>query len=359
MDQQMNYGSSPEQAMEPVMLKRKIKHSYNTAGIAMILQLLIVLGVSLIAGVVVSSGITARIMQENPGISQAELMQKAQEAGAANAQDPFFANVVNTIGYLFGNIGTFLIMVGALKAFKAKEVFSAPRKAPFAVGGVIGILALQGLSIVIQGVIESVTQMTGVSENMQTMTTFNGDPKLTALIFFYFVIVAPVTEELLCRGFVLNALAPIDRRFALYASSILFGLMHGNFNQIFNGFLIGLLLGYLTLKTGSIFFSIAAHMLANLNAMGMQYLFSYKTDNTTAMLIYAAIVSVIGLVCLVIFIKKNGKVNTDTDTVTSYMIDVPDKKGLTWKAFFTSPAVIIVAVVYIILAIVSVNSIAG
>lgn len=84
----------------------------------------------------------------------------------------------------------------------------------------------------------------------------------TISMFFYVSIFAPITEELLFRGAVLQSLRPYGKRFAILFSALLFGFFHGNVMQIPFAFLVGLVLGYVALEY-SIWWSILLHFINN------------------------------------------------------------------------------------------------
>lgn len=80
-----------------------------------------------------------------------------------------------------------------------------------------------------------------------------------------FCIFAPILEEFLMRGFILNGLSVnYGIIVALLISSILFALLHFNIAQIFPSFICGIILGLIYLYTGSILSCIFAHMGYNL-----------------------------------------------------------------------------------------------
>ena len=77
-------------------------------------------------------------------------------------------------------------------------------------------------------------------------------------------VVGPVAEEIFFRGFVLTGLLKrFGVRRALLLSSLLFGLFHIDPGAIVPTFALGLVLGWVYLKTGSIWPSIFAHALHN------------------------------------------------------------------------------------------------
>lgn len=85
----------------------------------------------------------------------------------------------------------------------------------------------------------------------------------TFSMFLYASLFAPIFEELLFRGYVLRALQPYGKRFAILCSALLFGFFHGNLLQAPYAFLVGLILGYVTVEY-SIVWAMGLHMFNNL-----------------------------------------------------------------------------------------------
>lgn len=78
--------------------------------------------------------------------------------------------------------------------------------------------------------------------------------------FIHVCLLAPVTEEILMRGFALNGLKrTYGSGTALLVSSLLFALLHFNMVQTLSAFICGLILGILYLRTGSLFCCMIAH----------------------------------------------------------------------------------------------------
>lgn len=78
-------------------------------------------------------------------------------------------------------------------------------------------------------------------------------------------IIAPIIEEILMRGFVLNGLKnTYGMVIALVVSSILFAILHFNMVQTLSALIVGIILGLLYIKTDCIFCCIIAHCGYNL-----------------------------------------------------------------------------------------------
>lgn len=90
------------------------------------------------------------------------------------------------------------------------------------------------------------------------------DPLIMALIGLLAVVVAPVTEETFFRGFMFSALR---KRWgfivAAVASGLLFALAHTDFGSIIPFTVIGVFLAAIYTYTGSLWVSIASHLLFN------------------------------------------------------------------------------------------------
>jgi membrane protease YdiL (CAAX protease family) len=93
---------------------------------------------------------------------------------------------------------------------------------------------------------------------------------------FRVVILAPIVEELIFRGIIFSGFQRNYHAFwAIFFSALLFALFHLNPWQLGPTFLLGLILGWVRLQTGSLLAAIFTHALHN----GMVFLTVYlKTD---------------------------------------------------------------------------------
>ncbi len=77
------------------------------------------------------------------------------------------------------------------------------------------------------------------------------------------VVIAPVFEELIFRRILLSRLVRFGEWPAVLVGALIFSLVHGNFFQIFYAFAVGVLLGWLYLRTGKILYPILLHFTVN------------------------------------------------------------------------------------------------
>lgn len=74
----------------------------------------------------------------------------------------------------------------------------------------------------------------------------------------------PILEELLFRRLLCGRLLALGEKKAIIISAAIFGLIHGNLFQFAYAFFIGLVLGYVYVKTGKIIYTIIFHCIINL-----------------------------------------------------------------------------------------------
>ena len=79
----------------------------------------------------------------------------------------------------------------------------------------------------------------------------------------FMVILAPLMEEFLFRKQLIDRLHKYGGKTAVLVSALCFGLFHGNFSQLFYAFALGLVFGYLYLRTGRLRYTVLLHAVVN------------------------------------------------------------------------------------------------
>ncbi len=75
---------------------------------------------------------------------------------------------------------------------------------------------------------------------------------------------APIFEELVFRKLIVDRLIKYGEFIAIFTSGLMFGLFHGNFQQFFFAFALGLLFAFVYARTGRIRYTIGLHMAINM-----------------------------------------------------------------------------------------------
>lgn len=157
----------------------------------------------------------------------------------------------------------------------------------------------------------------------QDVSTFFGvDPSVSIesqcstvpeIILFYITtaIIPALGEEFAFRGVIYGTLAKYSSALAIIASSVLFGLLHGNFVQIFFAIPVGFILGLARKETGSMFAPMVIHCLNNAFSVTMTILYEneYFTEEMTDLINVTATFAIVfaGLIALVILLVKSRK----------------------------------------------------
>ncbi len=100
-------------------------------------------------------------------------------------------------------------------------------------------------------------------------------------------IVPALVEEFAIRGVAMGILRRFSDGFAIIVSAIIFGLMHGNLVQAPFAFIVGLGLGFVAIKGGSVWLAVLVHFINNLCAVGFTYL-SEHLNSITKTAVYSA-----------------------------------------------------------------------
>lgn len=181
-----------------------------------------------------------------------------------------------------------------------------------------------------------------------TMPDYGSPDNLLGYILYFvsIAVVPPIIEEFVFRGAILGSIRRLHGDTpAIIVSAALFGLAHANFVQTPVTFLTGLVLGYLTVKTGSIIPSMILHFLNNSIAVAGMF---FEANNQQAFLLIDVGITfvfvVFGLISAKSLIKKykNSLFVTENPTM-----DITMKQRLI--SLFTAPWLIIFTIYSIIM----------
>ena len=151
------------------------------------------------------------------------------------------------------------------KCEKLKAVYKIPSRCVKAVGNFAAVYGMgQIANILTMLVTVIITKMADLNDSFNTVTDLQPPDMAAAwFLFFTLVVIAPVFEEFIFRGVLMDALKPYGNGFAIFVTGILFGLYHGNFSQLFYTAVIGIALGYIGNVTNSVFATTIIHAMFN------------------------------------------------------------------------------------------------
>lgn len=166
-------------------------------------------------------------------------------------------------------------------------------------------------------------------------------------------VVPAFAEEFAFRGVLMGTLRKYGDCFAIIASSVMFGTMHGNISQIPFAFILGLIFAYVDCKANSIVPSIIIHFLNNFYAVMIDILNKSEIiDSSMFYIIYCSLIClfcVAGLISFLILIKKDNKFFNITNSTG---VTVNDAKLLSLKeknsTFFKSAGVVASLILFLL-----------
>lgn len=129
--------------------------------------------------------------------------------------------------------------------------------------------------------------------------SLNGSVLFNTFTFISVVILAPIFEELIFRGMILNTLTKYNKMFAIIVTSLLFGLLHLNITQAIPAFFMSLVLCYMYVQTDSILVTILAHAGNNLLALMPVY-----SDNFVLITVVIMVFVIYGLITIILKSKE-------------------------------------------------------
>ncbi|HSH31755.1 MAG TPA: type II CAAX endopeptidase family protein [Candidatus Saccharimonadales bacterium] len=217
---------------------------------ALIVFILAWIGLPLLAIVVLSE--LAPVL---PPVAQ---LLRAFEAGSLQAS--FVLVIINAIS-AFGLVLYYLKRYRSGLSDLGLRRFSLTRAAAYILGTVAAFMVLVPLAFVIISQLFPNFNPDQAQMNEFTQAT---TPAARRLSFIALVLLPPLVEELVFRGFIFPAFATRwGTTWGAISSSLLFGLAHLQFNVSVYTVVLGLLLCFMYAKLGSIWPGVAFHMLNN------------------------------------------------------------------------------------------------
>lgn len=205
----------------------------------------------------------------------------------------------------------------------------------------IGICSFSNIGVSIAGIL---LQSLGINYTVKTELSLPSGFFGSALYIITVSVIPALVEEYALRGVTLGALKKYGTGFALIVSSLFFGLMHSNFEQIPFTFICGLGMGYAALASGSVWTAVLIHFTNNFESVLLELSGKYVSSYTQNMIYFLFSILAMGLgIFAVVKADKKGILipeNTDNSGLTS-------KQKI--KSFFISPIFIIyfITIIYI------------
>ncbi len=273
---------------------KHIRRFYNIGGTCMIGHLLSVF----IIAQVLSIGITLALQFINPDASYTSLSDYTLNSSITTSVTVIAYLVVNV---LFTFIGLKWAKIDSSSLMQTRN-FSFGKAFQYCLSAIFIQYAAALFTLACSDVLEKYGFSTEIDN-----TGLAEEGIGFVILMIYQCIIAPITEELFYRGMLLKVFSRANQRFAIVATSVFFGLAHGNIPQFMLAFLLGMFLAHIDMKHNSMLPSIIVHIFVNSLAAVVNYVSTEYPDGLLLMavnLIYLLIV-IVGLALFIEFSIKN------------------------------------------------------
>ncbi len=253
------------------------------------------------------------------------------------------------IGGCFPAVMAMIVFAGycAVTRYNPKELFRTENLNGIQIGKfVMMTLFFQQLSMICTMILSNGLYSLGL-EVSGLNYVIEHTPSVYAADVISAVILAPIGEELIYRGVVLRCAAKVSQRFAIFFSAFIFGIMHGNPYQFVLGFLLGIPMAIVTIKTGSLIPSIICHMANNILATVPNVVGYFNEDTGYAVTVIS--IPVFLILGLVVFASEAASGGLKLPPYTEY------HKKRTFPILVTSWSMIVITVIYVADLIMSIN----
>ncbi len=152
-------------------------------------------------------------------------------------------------------------------------------------------------------------------------------------------------EELTFRKCILGTLQKYGQGVAVVMSALLFGAMHGGISQSVFAFLVGLVLGFITVKTGNVWIAVMVHFVNNSLSVLVEYATSGMDGNIQGFA-YTVVIGITGLCGFVALIVSAVQKNELFSKAPPPVCAVSNRVGILWK----TPLMVIATVLLLLRA---------
>ncbi len=153
-------------------------------------------------------------------------------------------------------------------------------------------------------------------------------------------------EEFMMRGAMLGVLRRFGDGFAIIASSLVFAFMHASLVQFAFAFLVGIILGFITVKSGSIWLAVIIHAANNFVSVVFSYLEIYVGQQTQNIIFYVFL-----LVIFMVSIFAAVKASWDKEFLKLEKAQTVATEAQKIEWFLSAPWIIVSICVAVIIAI--------
>lgn len=203
--------------------------------------------------------------------------------------------------YLLMYMVAYILMMGAPMWISAlfirghKRPFAAHKRVSFTTALCVVLMGMGGcvLANLAAGMWSQLLEDAGITQPAGAQM-MDATPLSLILNLVTIAVLPAILEEMAFRGFVLQSLRKLGDPAAIVLSAILFGAMHENLWQIPFATIVGLILGWIVVKTENIWLAVIIHFGNNAMATVAQYM-GLQSDEASSVAIIVMFASIVTL----------------------------------------------------------------
>lgn len=241
----------------------------------------------------------------------------AQGGDATTLSDNLALNIITSALTPLTFLGIFFLYIKSSKIslYAAKIKFNLNWKTVLILIG-ISILCIFGLQYIVGGFNIGLTAL-GYKLTDFSLPYSNAGWYILNLLLL--AVLPAIAEELVFRGVIFNGLRRnVSDAAAIFLSATLFTLMHSSLEQFIYPFILGVILAWLVLRTGSVVSSIIVHMCNNALAITLKFIevqtgFDFMPKQTWLFWVLAVVLMAVVFVVLFLIDKFYFKKKSNLD----------------------------------------------
>ncbi|QSX06320.1 CPBP family intramembrane metalloprotease [Sedimentibacter sp. zth1] len=218
------------------------------------------------------------------------------------SSQPWFLFVVSAISlYLIG----FPIYLILMKKIPTKKLVKPEEDKKYSIKEIITFFLISYTAAILLNLVSTavnllISMMKGSEVINPLEKVISGSSIWYVLIFA--CILAPIMEEIIFRKILIDKLSRFGSTVAIVISAYAFALFHGNLSQLLYAFVLGLIFAYITVKSGTVKYSIILHVLVNFTGSCVPFIVMNLGEN--AIVVLGIIMWIVVISGIVLFFKK-------------------------------------------------------
>ena len=219
---------------------------------------------------------------------------------------PLIMEIVDLVSGNLSLLLPFLLLAFGYRASFHELLPFHPFRASITLPALFIALGVSVIGFVASTMISAALSLFGAMPVMADFS-FPEEPAAAFLFLLNITFLAPLAEEIVFRGVIMNMLRRFGDCFALMISSLLFAFVHMNLVQMPNAFIMGLVIGYFSLCTGSLWTGICIHVLNNSLVLLLNGALTGLNEETQLllMLVVYGLYLIGGLIAFLVLLKNH------------------------------------------------------